>query len=29
MYPETRHYVDRVLELRGIYAEAYASELGE
>ena len=29
MYPETRHYVDRVLELRGIYREAYASELGE
>jgi soluble lytic murein transglycosylase len=29
MYPETRHYVDRVLELRGIYREAYGSELGE
>ena len=29
VYPETRHYVDRVLELRGIYREAYASELGE
>jgi soluble lytic murein transglycosylase len=29
MYPETRHYVDRVLELRGIYREAYDSELGE
>jgi soluble lytic murein transglycosylase len=29
MYPETRHYVDRVLELRGIYRKAYPSELGE
>jgi soluble lytic murein transglycosylase len=29
VYPETRHYVDRVLELRGIYRRAYASELGE
>jgi soluble lytic murein transglycosylase len=29
MYPETRHYVDRVLELRGIYREAYPSELGQ
>jgi soluble lytic murein transglycosylase len=29
IYPETRHYVDRVLELRGIYREAYGSELGE
>jgi soluble lytic murein transglycosylase len=29
IYPETHHYVDRVLELRGIYRKAYASELGE
>jgi soluble lytic murein transglycosylase len=29
VYPETRHYVDRVLELRAIYSEAYASELGQ
>jgi soluble lytic murein transglycosylase len=29
VYPETRHYVERVLELRGIYRDAYASELGE
>jgi soluble lytic murein transglycosylase len=29
IYPETRHYVDRVLELRGIYREAYPSELGQ
>jgi peptidoglycan lytic transglycosylase len=29
VYPETRHYVDRVLELRGIYRKAYPSELGE
>jgi hypothetical protein len=29
MYPETRHYVDRVLELRGIYRKAYPSELGQ
>jgi soluble lytic murein transglycosylase len=29
MYPETRHYVDRVLELREIYRKAYPSELGE
>ena len=29
IYPETRHYVERVLELRGIYRRAYASELGE
>jgi soluble lytic murein transglycosylase len=29
VYPETRHYVDRVLELRGIYREAYPSELGQ
>jgi soluble lytic murein transglycosylase len=28
-YAETQHYVDRVLELRRIYREAYASELGE
>jgi soluble lytic murein transglycosylase len=27
-YPETRHYVERVLELRRIYRDAYASELG-
>jgi soluble lytic murein transglycosylase len=29
MYPETRHYVERVLELRGIYRKAYPSELGQ
>ena len=29
IYPETRHYVDRVVELRAIYRDAYASELGE
>ena len=29
VYPETKHYVDRVLKLRGIYREAYRSELGE
>ena len=29
VYPETRHYVERVLELRSIYREAYASELGK
>ncbi len=29
MYPETRHYVDRVLELREIYRKAYPSELGQ
>jgi soluble lytic murein transglycosylase len=29
VYPETKHYVERVLELRSIYREAYASELGE
>ena len=29
VYPETRHYVDRVLELRRIYREAYGSELGQ
>jgi soluble lytic murein transglycosylase len=27
VHAETRHYVDRVLELRGIYRKAYASEL--
>jgi soluble lytic murein transglycosylase len=27
-FAETRHYVDRVEELRGIYRDAYASELG-
>jgi soluble lytic murein transglycosylase len=27
-FAETRHYVDRVQELRGIYRDAYASELG-
>jgi soluble lytic murein transglycosylase len=29
VHAETRHYVDRVLELRGIYRDAYASELRE
>ena len=29
MFPETRHYVDRVLELREIYRKAYPSELGQ
>jgi soluble lytic murein transglycosylase len=29
IYRETRHYVQRVLELRVIYREAYASELRE
>jgi soluble lytic murein transglycosylase len=29
VHSETRHYVDRVLELRGIYRRAYGSELGE
>jgi soluble lytic murein transglycosylase len=29
VYPETEHYVERVLELRGIYRDAYASELRE
>jgi soluble lytic murein transglycosylase len=29
MYPETRHYVGRVLELRDIYSKAYPSELGQ
>jgi soluble lytic murein transglycosylase len=28
-YPETQHYVERVLELRGVYRRAYSSELGE
>ena len=28
MYPETRHYVERVGELKAIYARAYSSELG-
>jgi soluble lytic murein transglycosylase len=27
-YPETRHYLERVLELRTVYRDAYASELG-
>jgi soluble lytic murein transglycosylase len=27
-FPETREYVDSVLELRDIYADAYANELG-
>ena len=27
-FPETRHYVERVQELKGIYASAYRSELG-
>ena len=27
-FPETRHYVERVQELKGIYARAYRSELG-
>ena len=29
VHAETRHYVERVLELRGIYRRAYGSELGE
>jgi soluble lytic murein transglycosylase len=29
VYPETRHYVDRVLELRGIYRRAYGLGVGE
>jgi soluble lytic murein transglycosylase len=29
VYPETKAYVARVLELRGIYRDAYASELRE
>jgi soluble lytic murein transglycosylase len=28
VHAETEHYVERVLELRGIYRDAYASELG-
>jgi soluble lytic murein transglycosylase len=27
-FPETRHYVDRIQELKLIYADAYSSELG-
>ena len=27
-FAETRHYVDRVLELKAVYARAYSSELG-
>jgi len=27
-FPETRQYVDEVLEARGVYADAYADELG-
>ena len=27
-FPETRQYVDKVLEARGVYADAYADELG-
>ena len=27
-FPETRHYVDRIEELKAIYARAYADELG-
>ena len=27
-FPETRHYVERVQELKRIYADAYRSELG-
>jgi soluble lytic murein transglycosylase len=27
-FPETRHYVERVRELKQIYAEAYGAELG-
>jgi soluble lytic murein transglycosylase len=29
VYPETEHYVERVLELQRIYRDAYASELGQ
>jgi soluble lytic murein transglycosylase len=29
LYPETRHYVERVRELRAIYNDVYSSELGE
>jgi soluble lytic murein transglycosylase len=28
VHAETEHYVDRVLELRGVYRRAYSSELG-
>jgi soluble lytic murein transglycosylase len=28
LFPETREYVDSVLEARGVYADAYAKELG-
>jgi len=28
VFPETREYVDSVLEARGVYANAYAEELG-
>jgi soluble lytic murein transglycosylase len=28
VFPETREYVDSVLETRDIYADAYAEELG-
>lgn len=28
VYPETRHYVERVTELKAVYRRAYASELG-
>ena len=27
-FDETRHYVERVQELKAIYADAYRSELG-
>jgi hypothetical protein len=27
-FPETRQYVDEVLELRDVYARAYGDELG-
>jgi hypothetical protein len=27
-FPETRDYVERVERLRGVYADAYARELG-
>ena len=29
LFPETRQYVDEVLEIRDIYARAYADELGQ
>jgi soluble lytic murein transglycosylase len=28
LFPETREYVDSVLEARAVYADAYAEELG-